>query len=943
MRYLYPVLLLFTLFCGARIQAQCPGTLTVNIQSVTDAYCPDNGTVVLGGNGVGNPSVTFKVISGPSHAGIEQNSNIFNSLTGGTYQFAAICNSQIVYVNATVNNLYSQLSQNFTITESNVCTNYTAGGTLTVTGISGGRAPYSYSFLANPSANYDDALSVYTGSNTFTTPSWGAYQVRIKDACGAFVTKTINLQPTYGAATFGGANINFDYAACDSATIWFWMNDDSYSGVSLADYSKLRFRIFEKPGHACNHGKLIKDFELTGSDDQMIVIPRRDLYIEVTNPCGEVRTSCYDYPDNDSLVTRWQPIVKGCGTVPDPYTLTIKHQYNQFAKLPVQIKLFNHTTNTIIQTSTSWNNYNCCAYTGLSIANDYRIEITDACGKADTVVIIPPSGALGIEPVGSGTVVDKECTYQNGKTTVKLKLTGLVSFLDIAAVTISSGPDNIGQSATINQYDGLFHFHHLTPGAEYGFTISNGCITSTLSFTVPADPYRVVTFTVSPAVTQQCGGSGTVNAYITYTGWGTYRSELWSGNTLVANNNAGVYTNVAPGNYEIYAIAEQTWCDGRKADTIKAPVTVYTSGTPPSVSRKIGYVCESGMNPLTKGSAYIETSGFGPFRYDIKRTSPSPQASFSNLATNAPANYTINNLDAYAVYTLQITDNCGNSTLSEIAVGTLGTLLFQNAYQPCAESPYLLQAPVIPGVSYSWTKSSSPAAVISTTENLYFANFVPANDGKYTCSIAFPGGCMQRQMVADLSSLACGGLLPVSFIELNAGQKNCEILIDWLVVNDDAVKYLVERSIDGKNFTAIGIVQNSAATADSLQHYNFIDKNSGAGVIYYRIKSIYSDKYSYSKSIKILNKCSDAGFNVSVYPNPVVNNNVEALISSQENATVYISVINSYGQVVKSQIASIAKDKNIVKINLNGLAAGIYTLSVNNGTILKNSKFYKSK
>lgn len=916
----------FTILCMLGFEtslAQCPGTLTLTVSSVSAADCPDNGIVTLGGNAVGNAAVVFSIISGPSRVGVQQSSAVFNSLAAGTYIFRATCNAQTADVTVTVNNNYVPLDPGFNVVVNNICTNYSTGGTITITGISGGKAPLQYSFIQNGSANYNDALSNYGASTSFTTSSWGVYQVRVKDACGVFLTKTINLQPTYPAAHFGGASVDFNNVACDSAGLYFWMNDDNYQGVSLSDYPRLRFRVYEKAGN-CIPGALIKSFELTASGNEYFVIPRRDVVVEVTTPCGEVRTECYDYPDVDTLQTYWKPLLKGCGGGSDPFTISIKHQYNYYAKEPLTVRLFNNNTNNLLQTINNAGNWGCCSFDNLPL-DDYRIEVTDACGNTTQAIVTPPTGTVGFLPTDLGTYVDKECTYQDGKTTVKLAITGLISNLDISTLTIGSGPDNIGQSATMNSTNGLFYFFSLTPGATYGFTLNNGCISVPLSFTVPTDNWRIVEFEINPSVTQQCGGSGTIAANINYSGWGAYRSELWQGGTKIAENNSGIFTNIPPGLYTVKGIAVQSWCTNSTSSELSDTVRVYNDATPPQLLRQFGFICETAGIPGSTGSATVEVGGFGPFKYDLKRISPNPQSAYTTAAVNAAGNYTFNSLDAYAVYSLLITDNCGKSTVSELVVGNIGNLSFVNPYEPCVNSPYLLSAMDIPGASYSWQKIGSPV-ILSTTKDLYFVNYSSGYDGDYTCTITLAGGCLQRVLNAKLNSNFCGALLPVKISSLYARTSDCNVHVSWKTMEAGNGIFEVQRSNDGQNYSTIGTIgfdNNGPAL------FNFVDENPPAGNNFYRLKLIDRlGKFGFSKQLSVKNSCGMLNPDFSIYPNPVTTNYTTVYINSDKAQNIEIHLLNVNGQSLKRLKTLFPIGKHSQQLDLSNLPRGLYIVNV---------------
>lgn len=921
--------------------AQCPASLTISLVSVTDASCPDNGVVVLGGTGLGNPAVIYKIVSGPSHAGTQQSSHIFNSLSAGVYLFRATCLTQTADITVTINNSYNPINPNFSINVGDVCQYYIPGGTITITGATGGSAPLQYSFIKNAAANYDDALSVYGYTNSYSATTWGTYQVRVKDACGVFVTRTINMQPLYPPATFSGANIDLNDVACDSARIWFWMADDNNEGISLSGYPKLRFNIFEKSGTGgCVKGVLFKSVELLNTDYETFVIPKRDMVIEIVTPCGDTRVSCYDYPDNDSLKTYWQPIINGCGTVPDPYTFSIRHQNNNYSKTPITIKLYNNNTNTLLQTVNSTTNYHATTFNGLPL-DDYRIIVTDACNNADTVLITPPVGAPGIAPVDYGTYVDKECTYENGKTTVKLGITGLISNVNSSIITITSGPDNIGATASPDSYNGVYRFFALTPGATYGFDLNNGCTITPLTFTVPGDSWRIVTFTMNPTVDQQCGGAGTIDANIVYTGWGLRRSELWQGSTKISQNNSGVYTNVLPGTYTIKGIAEMTWCSNTTYKEITEVVTVLSNGTVPQVLHKYGFICEDAFGIAgSTGKATIEIAGFGPFKYDIKRISPSPQVSFINVAVNAPASYTFDNLDAYAVYSVLITDNCGKSAVTEVVVGNIGNLDLERNGNPCTGSSYLVSVQEITGATYSWVKQGSTVE-LSNTRELYFANYNPAYDGQYICTVLLEGGCVQRKITETISSDFCGSaVLPVKLSAFTATAINCKVKVAWTAAEVYTGTYVVEKSIDGVSYFALSYIN----TISNQFNYGIIDNEAAEGNNYYRIKMIDDNgKFGYSTSVAVAGGCAlQDKIRVSVYPNPVVDNKATVTISTRKASIATVSLVNAFGQVVLVKQVSLVKGINRQSIEVNILAKGAYIIKVADGTVvLGTAKVFK--
>ncbi|MBK8724246.1 MAG: T9SS type A sorting domain-containing protein [Saprospiraceae bacterium] len=147
--------------------------------------------------------------------------------------------------------------------------------------------------------------------------------------------------------------------------------------------------------------------------------------------------------------------------------------------------------------------------------------------------------------------------------------------------------------------------------------------------------------------------------------------------------------------------------------------------------------------------------------------------------------------------------------------------------------------------------------------------------------------------------------------------------LSWLnLYAKNAFGFVVEKSNDGVNFTAISFVE---ANKTNSNIYNFIDSNLRNGQYYYKIKMILQDQsYNYTE-VKSINVYQDN--EIVIIPNPVLNE-----FSVQiENKLQPFEICNQLGQVVKSGefIPSV--------INVSDLISGFYYLKINGST----TKFIK--
>lgn len=420
-------------------------------------------------------------------------------------------------------------------------------------------------------------------------------------------------------------------------------------------------------------------------------------------------------------------------------------------------------------------------------------------------------------------------------------------------------------------------------------------------------------------MTQQCGGSGTINANVYFNSWGYYSTELWKNGVLIESNNNDIYNNVSPELYEVRGIATQDWCDGVKSYTISDTVRIYPDGTPPQLIRQFAFICSTG----TTGSANIEVRGFGPFKYEIKRINPSPQATYILTATNAPGNYTFSNLQAYATYNLLITDNCGKSTVSQITVGETGEFSFDNFYQPCAGSAYAISAPDVAGAVYHWTKQGSPV-VLSTTRSIYFPSYSKTYDGEYACTMSFNGSCFTRNITANLDGAVFCYVLPVKLSSWTVTPQECGAELKWETAAYEEGKYIIEHNTDNILFNTVKEI-NTADKKDGTAMFEYIYNNLENGNNYFRLKLITADgKTEYSATLITKKKCDRHEMAIKVMPNPVVNADIVVRCYSPASATMDFAVVNSVGLVLKTTKEKIQAGDNAIKINAATLSAGIY-------------------
>lgn len=184
-----------------------------------------------------------------------------------------------------------------------------------------------------------------------------------------------------------------------------------------------------------------------------------------------------------------------------------------------------------------------------------------------------------------------------------------------------------------------------------------------------------------------------------------------------------------------------------------------------------------------------------------------------------------------------------------------------------------------------------------------------------------------------------GSPLPIEMTNFNAICDKGRVHLIWTTVSENNNDYFsIEKSIDGVNYTVIGIVQG-AGTSSAIINYQFIDSISlNNEVKYYRLKQTdYNGESKYSEIIASNCINSDNNNNIdkfdiiSIYPNPNKGNftvTINSLISDKASIIMY----DMLGQKVMEQNFYITKGINNHKINVS-LSRAMYNieLRVNNG------------
>jgi hypothetical protein len=174
------------------------------------------------------------------------------------------------------------------------------------------------------------------------------------------------------------------------------------------------------------------------------------------------------------------------------------------------------------------------------------------------------------------------------------------------------------------------------------------------------------------------------------------------------------------------------------------------------------------------------------------------------------------------------------------------------------------------------------------------------------------------------ASLDCT-VLPVTWIGFEGRAVVNTVELDWTTGSEQGSDhFVVERSVDGHGYAAIGQVQAMGNTSNSTD-YHFVDRAPAQGLNYYRLKQVDLDGGSSgSPVVPVLMGSTGAPF---PYPNPA-KDRVDLLLPSPLTGTAGVLLLDMQGREVHSWAGLGGAGQDRLALSTAGLMPGAYLLQV---------------
>lgn len=498
-------------------------------------------------------------------------------------------------------------------------------------------------------------------------------------------------------------------------------------------------------------------------------------------------------------------------------------------------------------------------------------------------------------------------------------------------------------------------------GSTSGAIFFNGSGVQT--FTSGGTVSNTINYTVNNGATLQMAAAGTVVSGSSFT--------LSSGGTLGIMSTAGITSSGATGNVQtttrsfntganyIYnGTAAQVTGNGMPATVNRLTINNSTGVTlSAATTASAGVVFTSGIlnttstNLLTFG-ATATVSGVSNSSFVQGPAAKTGTAAFTFPVGNSANGYHPISISAPATSTTFVGEYkraSANTVGASLKVGILAIshCEYWNLTRPTGSANV--------DVTISWDANSPcGGAYITSLTGLIMAYYntttsqwenSPGTGITNTSASPYTTGTTTRNALTNYGSFTFGNTsqagspLPVKLGTVNAFAKNNGVSVEWTALTElNLSKYVVERSNDGMNFTAIGSV--TAKNSLDATSYTFFDAAPAAGNNYYRLKSVDIDgKASYSSIVKVNLDKTTAGF--TVYPNPVRNGSVSFQSADLAKGSYTVKVISVSGQQMMAQQFNHNGGAISQSVQLpQSVKTGIYTLLIENaGAKVMNKTF----
>lgn len=190
------------------------------------------------------------------------------------------------------------------------------------------------------------------------------------------------------------------------------------------------------------------------------------------------------------------------------------------------------------------------------------------------------------------------------------------------------------------------------------------------------------------------------------------------------------------------------------------------------------------------------------------------------------------------------------------------------------------------------------------------------------------------------SDSTCSKTVPIELLDFTGETLTEGNLIKWVTATEvNVANFEVQRSVNGIDFETVGTVQ-AVGNSVEANTYKLLDKTAPVGLSYYRLSTIDVDNsVAYSKTIALTR--GELSFAIaSISPVPATNL-LDVVFNLNNAETIELHIYDITGKLVHTSKVEGVGGVNIVKLPVNALASGSYTITLTNALTTTQARFVK--
>ncbi len=226
-------------------------------------------------------------------------------------------------------------------------------------------------------------------------------------------------------------------------------------------------------------------------------------------------------------------------------------------------------------------------------------------------------------------------------------------------------------------------------------------------------------------------------------------------------------------------------------------------------------------------------------------------------------------------------------------------------------------------------KDANASAAVATASNVYAS-------GSMTAIGTIPFSGSKGQTFISFASKDKDSPLPVELTSFEAECDEADVVLTWTCASETNNDYfVVERSLDSKNFTEIARVE-AKGNSQITSYYSYVDLKTENGAWYYRLSQVDVDGKT-----TVLDLISADCFAISAdfaeltaYPNPFTEQ-LEVKVNSILEGKISFELADATGRIVVFKESYVTSGENLFTLQTGNLKPAMYNLIVN----LNNEKY----